>query len=48
MHTKFEVTQTFYVTAPTIQKAHEAVADDDFSEVDVDFSKTKIKVEPAH
>jgi hypothetical protein len=47
MHTQFEVTQTFYVTSATIQDAKKAVEDDDFSEVEVDFTKTKITVTPA-
>ena len=48
MQTTFIVTQTFQVTANTLGEVQSAVSSDDYSEVDVDFDKTKITIEPNH
>jgi hypothetical protein len=46
MLTTFTVTETYEVTAATIDQVQKAISEDDFSEVETDLEKRKITIEP--
>lgn len=46
MHTTFTVTETYTVTAATVDDIQKAISENDFSEVEADLDSRKVKIEP--
>ena len=46
MLTTFTVTETYEVTATTVNQVQKAISEDDFSEVQIDLDKRKVTIEP--
>ena len=46
MLTTFTVTETYKVTAATVDQVQKAISEDDFSEVETDLEERKITIEP--
>jgi hypothetical protein len=44
--TTFTVTETYEVTATTVDQVQKAISEDDFSEVQTDLDKRKVTIEP--
>jgi len=44
--TTFTVTETYEVTAATVDQVQKAISENDFSEVETDLDKRKLTIEP--